>query len=97
MGQSITTALWKATERAQLQRFLYKNEGKDIHLGELTYTISQGFIEEPNDMAKVELVQKSTGTCFWVRLGLIDPEYNNYSALDQASRLDLVSELAIEI
>ena len=97
MEITITLALWKATDKAQLERFMDKNKNRDIHIGELTYRITQGFLEEPNDLPMVELVAIPSRTCYWVRLGLIDPDYSNYSALDRASRLDLISDLGIEI
>jgi len=97
MEESIKTALWKATERAQLERFLIQYKDKDIQMGELTYRISNGFIEKQNGMAEVELIQRSTGRCFDVRLGLIDINYNSYTALGQASRLDMIWDLGIMI
>ena len=95
MEHSITWALWKATDKAQLERFTGNNINKDIHIGELSYRINSGFMD--GDTPSIELISNDTGQVFYVKLSLIDPDYSNYSALDRASRLDLISDLGIEI
>jgi len=95
MEHSITLALWKATDKAQLERFMKQNLNKDIHIGELTYRINSGFMD--GDTPSIELNRNDTGQVFYVKLPLIDQGYSNYSALDRASRLDLISDLGIEI
>ena len=95
MEHTITLALWKATNKAQLERFTGNNINKDIHMRELSYRINSGFMD--GDIPSIKLIRNDTGQVFYVRLGLIDPDYSNYYALDRASRLDLISDLGIEI
>ena len=97
MEHTITLALWKATDKAQLEKFMDKNKNRDIHIGELTYRINQGFLDEETESPTIELVGNPSRICQWVGLGLIDPDYRNYSALGQEGRLDLIKDLGIKI
>ena len=95
MEITITLALWEATDKAQLERFMEQNLNKEIHIGELSYKINAGFMDKSTP--SIALIKNDTGQVFYVKLSLIDPDYSNYSALDRASRLDLISDLGIEI
>ena len=95
MEKSITMALWEATDKAQLENFMGQNLNKEIHIGEISYRINTGFMDESTP--SIELINNHSGQVFYVRLSLIDPGYNNYSALDQASRLDLIADLKVKV
>lgn len=97
MEHTIALTLWKLTDKAQLERFLGKNINKQIDMGEISYRINSGFMENGTNVPHIHLINNDTGELQYVKLSLIDPDYSNYSAIGQASRLDLIAELGIDI